>query len=44
VDAQLERAIQEVVSRLKDATPLPAHPAYERRTPPSAGRPGGGER
>ena len=44
VDPQLERAIQEVVSRLKDATPLPAHPAYERRTPPPAGRPGGGGR
>jgi tricorn protease len=44
VDPQLERAIQEVVSGLKNAPPLPAHPAHERRVPPATVRPGGGAR
>jgi tricorn protease len=33
VDPQLERAIQEVLQRLKDQKPAPPRPRYERRTP-----------
>ena len=32
-DAQLERAIAEVMSQLKSTTPTPSKPAYERRVP-----------
>ncbi len=32
-DPQLERAIEEVVSRLPEATPIPSHPPFERRVP-----------
>ncbi len=32
-DPQLERAIEEVVSRLGNATPIPSHPPFERRVP-----------
>jgi tricorn protease len=35
VDPQLERAIQEVMDRIKAQKPAPARPPYERRTPPS---------
>ncbi len=34
-DAQLERAITEVLSQLKSTAPAPGRPAYERRVPPS---------
>jgi tricorn protease len=33
VDPQLERAIQEVLARLKAEAPAPSRPAYERRVP-----------
>jgi tricorn protease len=36
IDPQLERAITEAMTRLKDAPPAPARPKYERRTPPPA--------
>jgi tricorn protease len=35
VDPQLERAIQEVMTRLKTHTPAPPRPAWERRTAPA---------
>ena len=35
VDPQLERAIQEVLERIKAQKPAPARPPYERRTPPA---------
>jgi tricorn protease len=34
VDTQLERAIQEVLQRIKDQKPVVPRPPYERRTPP----------
>jgi tricorn protease len=34
VDPQLERAISEVLRRVKEQPPVPPRPAYERRTPP----------
>ena len=33
VDPQLERAIQEVLQRLKDQKPVTPRPKYERRVP-----------
>ena len=35
VDPQLERAITEAMTRLKDAPPAPARPKYEHRTAPA---------
>ena len=35
VDTQLERAIQEVLQRIKDQKPAVPRPPYERRTPPT---------
>jgi len=35
VDPQLERAIREVLERLKTAPPAPKRPDYERRVPSS---------
>ncbi len=35
VDTQLERAIQEVLQRIKDQKPAAPRPPYERRTPPT---------
>jgi tricorn protease len=40
-DPQLQRAIQEVMQRLKTHTPPPPRPAYERRVPPSRSGTGG---
>ena len=34
IDTQLERAIQEVLQRIKDQKPVVPRPPYERRTPP----------
>lgn len=41
-DPQLERAIEDVMSRLQGQKPAPARPAPERRTAPSTGTPAGG--
>ena len=35
VDPQLERAIEDVMRRVKELTPAPGRPQYERRTAPS---------
>ena len=35
IDTQLERAIQEVLQRIKDQKPAAPRPQYERRTPPT---------
>ena len=35
IDTQLERAIQEVLQRIKDQKPAAPRPPYERRTPPT---------
>ena len=39
VDPQLERAIGEVMTRLKSSPPAPKRPEYERRVPPTLRRP-----
>jgi len=36
IDTQLERAISEAMTRLKDAPPAPTRPRYEHRVPPNA--------
>ena len=41
VDTQLERAIQEVLQRIKDQKPAVPRPPYERRTPPQTKESGG---
>ncbi len=41
VDTQLERAIQEVLQRIKDQKPVVPRPPYERRTPPAPTDSGG---
>jgi tricorn protease len=41
VDTQLERAIQEVIQRIKNQKPVAPRPQYERRTPPTPTDSGG---